>query len=206
MAACTTAPPVSTSDQRSASRVIVRPLPEVARPVQHDIEITGQTLPEHPGGQSNTPVNGTTTARSSSLSGWQSIELGLDNDGRALYLDHYAGKVVVVAYWASWCPPCWSELAQLQDLYGEYKHKGVEVVAVNLGETKYAIDRYLTRQPKKLTYRLVMDQGSRLSRRKGAGFPPVTDLYDQRGQRVKRYTGFTGFSADDLRRRFNQML
>lgn len=193
--------PVSNSDQQNNSNVVVRPLPDVADPLPSTSAIKGQAI-----ARESQTQNKRSTGRSAKAPRQRSSKLGLDKQGRAVYLSDFFGKVVVVAYWASWCPPCWSELAQLQVLYSEYKNKGVEIVAVNLGETQYSVDRFLYRQSKKLTYNLVLDQGSRLSRQKGVGFPPVTDLFDRRGQRVKRYTGFTGFSADDLRRRFKQLL
>ena len=44
------------------------------------------------------------------------------------------GKVVVVNFWATWCPPCINEMPVLNDLYVEYQDQGVEVLGLSLDE------------------------------------------------------------------------
>lgn len=51
-------------------------------------------------------------------------------DGSTLRLGDYAGKVVIVDVWATWCPPCRQEIPHLVALGNEYKDRGVEVVGL----------------------------------------------------------------------------
>lgn len=44
------------------------------------------------------------------------------------------GKVVVVNFWATWCPPCLREFPDIIEVYGEYRDQGLEVVAVSMNE------------------------------------------------------------------------
>ena len=51
--------------------------------------------------------------------------------GEKVSLDDFRGKVVLLSFWATWCPPCRAELPTIAKLYGEYKNKGVVVFGVN---------------------------------------------------------------------------
>lgn len=53
-------------------------------------------------------------------------------DGKAVRLSDYAGKVVILDLWATWCPPCRKEIPHLIELGNEYKERGVEVIGVTM--------------------------------------------------------------------------
>lgn len=57
-----------------------------------------------------------------------------DTEGKAVKLSDYVGKgkVVLVDFWASWCPPCRREMPNLVEAYAKYKDKGFEIVGVSL--------------------------------------------------------------------------
>ncbi len=57
--------------------------------------------------------------------------------------DDYAGKFVIVDFFASWCQPCLSEVPRLKKYAAKYKDKGLEVLAISLDETREALDKYL---------------------------------------------------------------
>lgn len=61
-------------------------------------------------------------------------------DGQEISLSDYAGKgkIVLVDFWASWCPPCIAELPHIVKIYEKYKDKGFEIVGVSLDEDKDA--------------------------------------------------------------------
>lgn len=58
----------------------------------------------------------------------------LDPKGKEVKLSDYvgAGKVVLVDFWASWCPPCRADMPHLVELYKQYKNKNFEIVGVSL--------------------------------------------------------------------------
>ncbi len=59
---------------------------------------------------------------------------GTDLEGKPLNLDQYKGKVVVLNFWASWCPPCRAEAPALQAVSTETKSMGVQFVGVDIRE------------------------------------------------------------------------
>lgn len=56
----------------------------------------------------------------------------VDVDGRPVTLGDYKGKVVLLNFWATWCPPCLDEFAGLNALEAKYRGRGLEVVGVNV--------------------------------------------------------------------------
>ena len=57
-----------------------------------------------------------------------------NSDGELVSLHDLVGKPVVVNFWASWCGPCVFEMPFLEEIYEEWSGKGVEFLAVNVGE------------------------------------------------------------------------
>ena len=55
-------------------------------------------------------------------------------DGKAVDLSSYRGKVVMVHFWATWCPPCVEEIPTLERLYRTYFGKDFEILAVSVDE------------------------------------------------------------------------
>jgi peroxiredoxin len=60
------------------------------------------------------------------------FSLPLWHTGEVVELSSFRGEIVVLNLWASWCPPCRNEMPELNQLYEDYKGKGVKVVGVNL--------------------------------------------------------------------------
>jgi thiol-disulfide isomerase/thioredoxin len=64
--------------------------------------------------------------------------------GASVRLADYAGKVVMLDFWASWCAPCRYEMPVLQELYDRYKDEGLALIAVNVGEDRDTAARFVT--------------------------------------------------------------
>jgi cytochrome c biogenesis protein CcmG/thiol:disulfide interchange protein DsbE len=57
-------------------------------------------------------------------------------EGRTLALSELRGKVVMVDFWASWCPPCRKEAPELARVYREYQGRGIEFVGVDIWDSE----------------------------------------------------------------------
>jgi peroxiredoxin len=104
-----------------------------------------------------------------------------DLEGRAHSLADWAGQVVLVNFWATWCPPCHEELPALQALHRELGDEGLVVigVAVDAGEpgpvAAFAASRGVG-------FRLLHDPGGAAARRWGVFAYPTTFVVDGAGR------------------------
>ncbi|MFN2197985.1 MAG: peroxiredoxin family protein [Anaerolineales bacterium] len=55
----------------------------------------------------------------------------VSNSGEDLQLSNYQDKAIILNFWASWCPPCRSEMPAMQQIYEKYQEQGLIVIAVN---------------------------------------------------------------------------
>ena len=60
--------------------------------------------------------------------------------GETMRLSDYQGKIVVLNFWATWCPPCVEEMPHLQAFYENNKDQAIVVIAVNLTSEDNGID------------------------------------------------------------------
>lgn len=68
-----------------------------------------------------------------------------DMKGETVELASFAGKVIFLDVWASWCPPCSKELPFLVDVYEKYKERGFTVVAVSVDDQERNIKKFFKR-------------------------------------------------------------
>jgi thiol-disulfide isomerase/thioredoxin len=121
-----------------------------------------------------------------------------DGDGRALTLEAFRGRPVLVNIWATWCPPCREELPSLDRLQAMERETGIEVVAIS-------VDRV---SPEQLRAFLSVNNVARLALYRGDSDAvlralrvpglPTTVLLDASGQEVARLLGPTAWDAPEV--------
>lgn len=60
-------------------------------------------------------------------------------DGKLCRLSDYRGQVVILNFWATWCPPCREEMPSMERAWQKIKGKGIVILAVNVGEDEDTI-------------------------------------------------------------------
>ncbi len=100
-------------------------------------------------------------------------------DGRTVQLSDYRGHTVLINAWATWCPPCRREMPDLHDLYLRYQSSGVELLALNAGESPDLVQEYI--QQSGFTFPVLLDPGTKVLNQLGIHDYPTTLLVDPQG-------------------------
>jgi thiol-disulfide isomerase/thioredoxin len=66
-----------------------------------------------------------------------------DVAGRDVSLRSFSGKIVLLNFWATWCVPCKVEIPSFVELYERYQRRGVEIVGVDVGESRATVEPYV---------------------------------------------------------------
>jgi len=104
-----------------------------------------------------------------------------DMDGASHALSDYRGRVVMLNFWATWCPPCRHEMPSMERLYAKFKDRGLEVVAVNQWEDPDLVFEFTGRLSLSPTFPILFDRESRIAEQYGVKGLPTTYLLDRDG-------------------------
>ncbi len=114
-------------------------------------------------------------------------DFSLQDGSGTIALHDYKGKVVVLNFWATWCPPCVEEMPSLIRLQSELRDKGVTVLAVSLDVDENAYRRFLRDHNVNLT--AVRDPGQKSSSLYGTFQYPETYIIDRKGVVRRKFIG-----------------
>ncbi len=69
-----------------------------------------------------------------------------DINGKTLSLEDFKGKVILLNFWATWCPPCRAEIPELIKWQNEYGNQGLQIIGITYPPTNHAKVRRFVRQ------------------------------------------------------------
>jgi thiol-disulfide isomerase/thioredoxin len=111
----------------------------------------------------------------------------MDLLGKPVSMDSLAGKVVIVNFWATWCPPCREEIPELLELKKEYKDR-LEIVGISEDDDPPASVLKFVQQ-KGMTYPIVMATPELIASYGGVPALPTSFLIDTQGRVVQKHSG-----------------
>ncbi|MDH5386991.1 MAG: TlpA family protein disulfide reductase [Gammaproteobacteria bacterium] len=121
-----------------------------------------------------------------------------DMDEYEYDFSEYRGKVVLLNFWATWCPPCKREMPSMERLYQKLKGKDFTVLGVNQmedGDRIFAFSGSLDTQP---TFNILLDTDSQVSQSYAVRGLPTTYLIDKKGKIRYRAVGGREFDHPEV--------
>jgi thiol-disulfide isomerase/thioredoxin len=116
--------------------------------------------------------------------------------GNSINLGDYRGKVVLINFWATWCPPCVEEIPSLGRLQEEFSKDELVVLSVDVGEPVERVREFLQKVP--AAYPVMLDpQGKTVSAWNLRAFP-TTFVIDAEGRISLSYFGGLDWDAPDI--------
>lgn len=129
-----------------------------------------------------------------------------DKDGKPIKLSDYRGKVVVIDFWATWCPPCQKTLPDTNEIARDFAGKQVVVLAINVWDTQDAFQQWLPAHPDLdvMTYGIdTVQKGQYVTGLYKVTGIPTQYVIDKKGKVV---TSFVVGDKDDIENAINSAL
>lgn len=114
---------------------------------------------------------------------------GVSLDGKTYSLDSLKGKPVLLDFWASWCGPCLRSMPLVERLHNDYQAQGLVVLAVDVGETRETVEKFL--KTKAVPYPVIMGDEAGIPSAYGVSAYPTFVMIGQDGKIAAHQIGFT---------------
>ena len=122
-----------------------------------------------------------------------------DIDGHSQALADYQGKVIMLNFWATWCPPCRREIPSMDSIYQDLGDQGFVVLGINEFEDPDHVFAYMGQLEVFPSFPVLFDRDSRVSQLYGVKGLPTTLLINKHGQVVYRAVGGRDFDHPEVR-------
>ncbi len=127
-----------------------------------------------------------------------------DLKGKQVRLSDYRGKVVLVDFWATWCPPCRVEIPHFKELFRLYQDKGFEILAVSMDENPAVVQDFV--RAYQIPYTVVI--GDQQTAEHFGGIPvfPTTFVIDRQGRILRRFEGYSEDLLQEMKTLIQQVV
>ncbi len=144
-----------------------------------------------------------------SVAGKTARDFPLEFAGKAAHLTDLKGKVVILNFWATWCPPCVEETPALNHLQKYIESRNGVILGVAADEDPAAYEKFLREQVVIFpTYRdpSTRDNHSSIAQEYGTSMYPETYVIDRRGKIARKFIGFQQWDSPEMLAYFDSIL
>lgn len=127
-----------------------------------------------------------------------------DLNGKTHDLKQYRGKVVLINFWATWCPPCRAEMPSMQRLKNKMAGKPFVILAVDMGETEAEVKAYIRQI--KTDFTVLLDKDGRALKAWKVFAFPTSYLVDAQGKIRYGLYGASEWDAPDKVEKITQLM
>ena len=129
-----------------------------------------------------------------------------DRFGEIRQLSEHQGRVVIINFWATWCAPCLAELPTMQALWKSLSGEPFELLAINVGEERLAIDQFLSGFDPPLDFHILVDPKMRVAREWQVRGVPTTYIVDRHGHLTEFAEGGVDFTSGLVTEKIHQLM
>ena len=140
----------------------------------------------------------------SSVAGKTAEDIALNIDGKAGHLSDYRGKVVVLNYWATWCPPCVEETPALIELNKRISSRNGVVLGVSVDEDEQAYKKFI--QDHGINFPTSRDASKKSAQDYGTVMYPETYIIDRKGKIARKVIGPQDWNSAEMVAYFDAFL
>lgn len=126
------------------------------------------------------------------------------DSGKTLTRSDFGGKVLILNFWATWCPPCIEEIPSLDALQRQYGSQGVVVLAVSVDKNEKTYREFLQRA--KVSFQTARDPEADISASYGTFKYPETYVVDRNGKVVAKYISNQNWMDESVLRDIRALL
>jgi cytochrome c biogenesis protein CcmG/thiol:disulfide interchange protein DsbE len=144
-----------------------------------------------------------------SIAGKTAQDFPLEISGKPEHLTDFRGKVVVLNFWATWCPPCVEETPSLNRLQKYIEPRNAVILGIAADEDPAAVEKFLHEQGVVfLTYRDpgTKDNHSPIAATYGTSMYPETYVIDRHGKIARKFIGLQQWDSPDMLAYFDSIL
>ena len=125
--------------------------------------------------------------------------------GEKVYLSDHKGKIIVVTFWATWCPPCLKEIPEMNALQAQVSSDEFFVVGVNFKQGKRSVKK-LVQALENQHMQFTVDKRGGIGRKYGVNSLPHMFVIGTDGKVVATHLGYSNASMDDIVEELNDLL